>query len=872
MALNFRLLVPVAALCLVTLGGRPALAQGDPAPVSAAPTATDAQAEKPVLVPPRALTPTTVELPADASPITRPVVVRIQMTVASDGAVKKVELISAPQPPFDEAVLRAARGWKFEPARYGGKPVAVQISFTHTFLPPPPAPPPPIDGGPALTAVLRGKLVEKGTRVPLQGASVAAKVGTRTYAVDADRRGRFRLPLPPGRAEVRVYGNGYKAFLQYEEVLAGQEVGVAYYVERERYDPYEILVYGDQRREELSRVTLRGAEIRQVPGTFGDPFRVVQALPGVSSVMSLLPFPVVRGASPGSTGYLVDGTRVPLLYHMLAGPSVIHPEFVDEIQFYPGGSPVLYGGYTAGIIDGRTRRARPDEHLIDADMNLLQTGALVREPVPALGGTVTAAGRWGYPGFLMSLATDQASLAYWDYQLRFDGGNPRNGYTVFAFGASDTVATPAAGSDPNMANPPLEPSLRLSFHRLDLRAQQGTGHHDVNYRLVGGYDDSLFGASTGVKTYVIEPTVRWHWRPDPMLETVVGLEGFYHLTSQQNSGTTAGSQVSLNDFTDEIKNAGLAAGLAEALWRPTGNWLIRPGVRYDYRMDGSGSVGAWDPRLTGRYKLLTLGLPEGVTGTSGVSERAIWLKGGLGVYHQPPRFFLPIPGLDTMPLRFGLLRAIQTSLGAEIPVASGVGLNLEAFYNDMDPVVFDLSINQSTLAKAAPTTLPGELPPDTNNANAAQRALDNLFAAQQGKAYGMEVLLRRQSRTGLYGWIAYTLSASERKKDGAWVPYDFDRTHLLNVVAGLPLPRNWDFGVRLQYQSGKPATTTYGYNTARTDGYFRIDMRIDKRAVYNKWLFDFYVDVTNITLFPEEVVAGQTIRYVLPTIGIRGRL
>ena len=38
----------------------------------------------------------------------------------------------------------------------------------------------------------------------------------------------------------------------------------------------------------------------------------------------------------------------------------------------------------------------------------------------------TAAFRYGYPGFLLSLATQEASLSYWDYQLRVDGGNPRN--------------------------------------------------------------------------------------------------------------------------------------------------------------------------------------------------------------------------------------------------------------------------------------------------------------------------------------------------------------------------------------------------------------------------------------------------------------
>ena len=269
----------------------------------------------------------------------------------------------------------------------------VEITFTHTFLPPPPqAPVRPVDEGPARTAVLRGKLVELGTRAPVTDATVAAVVGERRYSVDADRRGRFRLPLPPGTARVSVYAPSHNPFVQQEMLAAGQELAVSYFVERDRYDPYEIVVVGEQHREEVSRITLRGRELQQIPGTFGDPFRVIQTLPGVASVVSLLPFPVVRGASPASTGFLLDGTTIPLLYHLLVGTSVVHPEFIDEIQFYPGGAPAPYGQYTGGIIDGRTARARPDEHLLDFDLNLLQSGAFVREPIPQLGVTLHGRG------------------------------------------------------------------------------------------------------------------------------------------------------------------------------------------------------------------------------------------------------------------------------------------------------------------------------------------------------------------------------------------------------------------------------------------------------------------------------------------------
>ena len=188
----------------------------------------------------------------------------------------------------------------------------------------------------------------------------------------------------------------------------------------------------------------------------------------------------------------------------------------------------------------------------------------------------------------------------------------------------------------------------------------------------------------------------------------------------------------------------------------------------------------------------------------------------------------------------------------------------------MDPVVFDLEVNPASVVTQAQTQL---LNPNADAATpTAQQAFDRLFAGQRGRATGLEFLLRKQSRNGPYGWISYTLSLSEREKATGWAPYDFDRTHLLNVVAGLQLPRNWDVGLRLAYQSGKPATTTSGYNTARGAGYARIDLRIDKRAVWLRWLLDFYVDLTNVALMPEEVTPGATLRYVLPTIGLRARL
>ncbi len=815
------------------------------------------------LVPPQPLRPATVPYPANAPPQDRPIVVRIKLSVGADGAVHKVELLSESLPVFDDAVVAAAKEFQFEPARYGGKPVPVEIAFTHTFQPPPP-PPPPVEEGPPIVSALRGRLVELGTRLPVTGGTVVAQIGERRYSVDADLKGRFRLPLPAGDARVNVYAPNCNAYLQQEHLAPQQELVVTYAIERERYDPYEIVIVGDKRREEVSRITLRGAEIQQIPGTFGDPFRVIQTLPGTASIVSLLPFPVIRGASPSSTGFLLDGTRIPYLYHLLVVSSVLHPEFIEEIQFYPGGAPVLYGGYTGGIIDGRTHRARSDEHLIDLDVNLFQAGGFVREPIPKTNITATAAARIGNPGLILSLATNRLSLSYWDYQFRLDGGNPRNGWTAMFLGSKDELDTRAAGTAGN-PNPPLQPALILNFHRGDLRAYHGSGNFDGLYRVVLGYDHTD-STGTAVATWSIEPQARWSWQPGEKLKLVAGLEGSFRDFVGGQAASNVNNNVSIATFTAGMTALYVGSALVEGHYRPTPRWLIRPGVREDVYYDDHTRKSATDPRLTLRYKLADRQLPEL---TAGSDDSAIWLKGAVGIYHQPPRFVLPLPGFDIMPLRYGLLESIQTSLGVEAPLREHFSLSLEGYFAYMNPTIFDLSVNQQTLnttgntALTSPTTAPGQ--------SRAQDILDRLATPTTGRAYGVEVLIRREVKSGLFGWLSYSLSRSERDRNGSWVVYDFDRTHLLNLVTGIRLPRNWDLGLRLQYQSGKPSTTTSGYNTARGNGYYRVDLRVDKRAIWQGWMLDFYVDLLNAALLPEEVTPGTTIRYVLPTAGLRAR-
>ena len=830
-----------------------------------------------VLVPPQALDTPLIEYPADGPPLTEPLEVVAELLVDDKGVVTEAQLAVPGDAAVDRAVLEGVKRLRFSPATAKGQPITVRIAFTQRFEPAPAPAPAPIEAGQVLDAVLEGTVQARGTRAPIARATVAATnpETKRDYTTSTDAHGAFRLAVPSGVAlGVRVVALEYEKFRQREQLAANETLKVKYLLTGKSYTEFETVVRGKVERTETSRTTLSGREITRVPGTFGDPFRVVNVLPGVTSMMSLLPLPVVRGSSPGDTGYFLDGIRLPMLFHLFGGPSVIHPEFIDRVDFYPGGFPVTYGGYTGGIIDGHTRSTRPDERRLDLDLNLTQAGGLVRTPIEPLGMTATVAGRYGYPGILLSLLTPDVSLSYWDYQTRFDKRVGNDAWSAFFYGADDRVKVrPAAGQ-------PLRTVIRFTFHRADLRYRHGDDANHIEGRLVLGYDDSTLSggdgpvagsSALGNGSWSAGPALRAHRAAFSWLDLDAGLDSVVRTVKNPASSATATSAAGSGSGASQIFNSDgyfvTSGTFVEAAWKPNDDWRIMPGVRadlYNQQRTLGANVQQWnvDPRLLIRYRL------------SEAEAGGTTLKGVVGRYHQPPRLFMPLPGLDASSLELGLLASTQYSIGAETKLGPSLESDVNVYYNDMNPVLFDFATNPSAAdaQQPQPTLPPWQAPSPTPGTDRTR--INDLFVSRQGRSYGLEVLVRRRDAERLFGWVSYTLSRSERRTTSTWELFDYDRLHVLNLVAGLRLPRNWEVGGRAMLQSGSPLTTIFGRNLTRSAGQFRFDLRIDKRAVWDKWLLDFYVDIINTTVAAESggLIGGSAIRYIIPTIGLRGVL
>ncbi|MBX3129668.1 MAG: TonB family protein [Polyangiaceae bacterium] len=574
----------------------------------------------------------------------------------------------------------------------------------------------------------------------------------------------------------------------------------------------EVVVEGERRPPAV--VTFTRAEVRELPGSFGDPFRAIEAMPGVTPIVSGVPYFFVRGAPPGNVGYFLDGIRVPLLYHVGLGPSVVHPGIVERVDLYPGGYPARFGRFAGGIVSGETSAPRPELHG-EASVRLVDAGALLEAPFASGRGTALAGGRYSYTGLLISLFSPDAVLEYWDYQARASYDvSAADTLSVFSFGAYDFLGEKRDSGTRTL--------LSSEFHRVDLRWQhRASPRTTVNVATTVGLDrtageeEDLF-----VRDRLLSSRAELRHRSSPQLELRAGADvgiDHYDVASPLDDGDDPFEEGEFRDLFPPRTD--LATGVhVELGWRPEPWLTVTPGLRVDlYASDGAAAIGV-DPRLSARYEL---------------SER-VRLLHAFGIAHQPPSFVVPVPGLQVSDLRGGLQRSLQSSAGVEADLPAEITGSL---------VVFQNAFFGMTDALGASTTDDEETRFDT-------RSL--------GRTVGVEVFLKRALTRQLGGFLSYTLSRSTRSlgRSGNFAA-NFDRTHVLNLALAGDLGRRWRAGGRFVFYTGFPNRNRGDEGYRRPDRippFHRFDVRVEKRWRLGKtgsWAA--VLEVLNTTLQREVV-------------------
>jgi TonB family protein len=788
--------------------------------------------------------------------------VALVLTIDKEGRVTKAE---SPEPVgngFDEAAIVAAQQFRFKPATKDDQPIATRIRYLYKFtLTTVQAPPPPLP----TTGNLVGRLRLADTDAAMAGAELVI-VGPdgKDRRLTTGPDGRFSATdLPPGKYRVRIALPGFDPVDSTEEVVAGDETDVTFRVAPES-EGIEVVVRGERPPREVTRRTVERREIERIPGTSGDALRSLQSLPGVARPPGLAGLLIVRGSAPEDTQQFVDGASVPIIYHFGGLSSVIPTELLERIDFYPGNFSARYGRAGGGIVDVALRS--PDTRCLTPDgkpdkkrngcfhglaqVDLIDGRVLVQGPLPLKGWSFAAGFRRSWLDVWLKPVLEEAGAGvttaprYYDYQLIAEHKGDGSRASVRFYGSDDRIAILI--NDPAAQDPAFGGSLRFgtAFYRGQVLYETAlTSKFSVSGELAVGKDAANFSLGTFFfKFRAIPITTRYEltYRPIKGAKINVGLDFEMadfdvHVRFPQPprpGEPDPGPYATRPPIEVNNKGFGFRPGwYGEVELEPIDRLRIVPGARVDYARDSG--HGDFSPRITARADLIKGRTPENP------DRRRTTLKGGAGLFHQPPQFQETDEVFGTPNLYSN--RFTHYTIGAEQELTRQIDLSVEGFYTDLDRMV-----------SRAPA--------------GSGYAYEN---EGTGFAYGAETLLKYRPDDYFFGWLAYTLSRSERRDAPGQKKhlFQFDQTHNLTVLGSYRLGRGWEFGARFRLVSGNLETPVvrppslpalYAADAGayaplqgepfseRLPLFHQLDIRIDKRWQLKGLRLSTYLDVQNV--------------------------
>jgi hypothetical protein len=422
----------------------------------------------------------------------------------------------------------------------------------------------------------------------------------------------------------------------------------------------------------------------------------------------------------------------------------------------------------------------------EAQARVFDAGAMIEQPFANGRGSALLAGRYSYTQALLALVAPEYDLGYWDYQARLAySTSPRDRFSVMAFGAND-----------HLANNELHQTLfDTQFHRLDLRWDHRSETTRARLQLTLGADRRL---SANENENQKAPN-----GSSKSKQIGIRFQGSQRLTS--DSELRGGLDANLERYEPELElqaqgpvtfptrtddNFGVWSELA---LKPRRGFEIVPGFRLDLARSRGKNYSFPEPRLSTRVRLL---------------PKLAWLS-GFGATHQLPSYRVYVPGGQVGGLELGVQRAYQATQGLELALPEAMYARGTVFYSRLEARELRIA----------------------------------------GHNYGLELFLRRDFAQRLGGFLSYTLSRTERTMGPATYRSDFDRPHVLSAVLGYDLGRGFRIGGRAYYASGRhysiacptpncdaidpnqpPPTDTAVYlHEGRVSGFFRLDVRFEKR-------------------------------------------
>tara|TARA_B110001454_G_scaffold219194_1_gene251271 strand:+ start:23656 stop:25950 length:2295 start_codon:yes stop_codon:yes gene_type:complete len=693
------------------------------------------------------------------------------------------------------------------------------------------------------TLSFKGRILEKGTQLPLKEVNVFLL--PLKLKVQTDSKGDFLFEnLPPGDYQLVVNLSGYKK-LEKDITLDESTKKLKHYVEKDSYLAFETTVVGQKQKRDQTQKTLTQEQFLSMPGSGGDPVKAVQNLPGVNRVQGFSSQVVVQGGEPKDTSYNIDGHEIPIVFHFGGLTSVVMPEALGQVDYLSAGYGSDFSRATGGIIGLVTRSPEPGERkkksFFFADN--LKLGGLYEANIDDKSDFLISA-RASYVGiFLGAIAKDRDDFnltvapEFYDitgiYNRKLD---EKQNLKIVKLASRDTLAFVL--KEPFKTDPAFRGRFynETQFYRF---IPQWTYKVDseTQYKFSTGVGQNQIVVDLGeqylaIRTNVLTVRAEGEKVFSPTWTSQLGIDSFLgEGTAKVKISQTADDGGVNNPFSSgEVKEQNTRSsqvfnGLYNRHEFKIDDWTLTPGVRLD--MFQSTKETYLTPRLAVKYNL----------------SPSLLLKAAGGRYYQPSEGREQDKVFGNPDIKSPRADHLTVGFEKDFRQAGDSGLTWQTSY-------FDKWLDQLVSQSFKQVERDGVMV-DENYNNSGR-----------GRAYGVETQIKWND-IHWDVWLSYTWSESFRWNDRvAKYKHEYDQTHNFNLVAGKKLENNWKIAGRFRYVTGNPYTPIVGgtfdsdndvylpqrgsFYSERYKDFYQLDLRIDKKWISDEEIWTLYLDIQNV--------------------------
>lgn len=743
---------------------------------------------------------------------------------------------------------------------------------------------------------IRGTVVDKTSHSPLPGANITVLNTDPLLGASTDQDGRFVIPdVPTGRHSLQISFIGYATITLDNQVLtAGKELVLDIQMEQIPILGHEVEIVAEQRKDQpinpMALVSARSFtvdETSRYAGSYGDPARMAANYAGVVSTRDNRNDIVIRGNSPYSMKYRIDGMEVLNPNHFGAtgttgGPvTILNTNLLANSDFLTGAFPAEYGNALSGIFDihlrdGNTSRR---EYWGEISFNGLEFG--LEGPFKTGGNSsYLAAYRYSLTGLLEAMGVKlKESANYQDLSFRLHFPTKKAGvFSLTGIGGLSKISLMDSNKPQGewIFNGHGE-DLITSSHLVSL----GLSHLyfiNENTRIESFLSFMTSGIETTIDTFDITSVKPFHWAGEKTEENK--LSASVNLIKKFNSRNSMDAGIGYdlymvnyldsqwvhneyNYYTDARQDMGLFKAYAGFQHHFSAKVNSTLGAHFQYfSLNNSYAI---EPRI---------GLKWDLTDVSALSA-------GFGLHSQmvPSMLYFtqaPVPDGQYIKTntKLDFMRSLHVVLGYDYLVREFLRFKAEAFYQ----YLYDIPVKES---------IPQYSVLNEGIEYYIQR-YDSLVSRGSGLNYGLDLTLERFiNRNYFYLFTASLYRSYYRGYDKVKRPTAFDNIYVFNAVGGYELPfgrlKNQFFitGLRATLSGGRPylpydqqktvaeGQVEYDWKNAysvRFSDYFRCSLRIGYRRNIRHANIMLLVDLqyrsnyTNIDLYRIDVRTGEIVQ------------